>query len=193
MATVNVVPDVDGGTNDWNYPIALPHYDDIDEGIVGGTGSDYIGALNSQGDHDEDEQFGYGNPDLEGQTASQVVIWTNGIVIIGGGVYITVNIGGEEFGPVGVGLGTGRAWLSNTFVPAGDNWTEAECAAMKVIYTASVGTDKYGVNLYTSYAQFTYEPPPPPGYQHDYMGVPAANIGSVDGVPTANINTIKGV
>ena len=31
------------------------------------------------------------------------------------------------------------------------------------------------------------------GYAHDFMGVPAANIGSVNGVPTANIASIDGV
>lgn len=31
------------------------------------------------------------------------------------------------------------------------------------------------------------------GYGHDFMGVPATNIGIVSGVPTANIANIKGV
>ena len=191
MATVIVVPDVDGLTNDWSLPVSLPHYDDIDEGP--GSGIDFIGASFASGDHNDIEMFGYENPSFEGQLSSQVVIYTNCQVVIGGGINVTLDIGGETHGPVSVGAGTGRAWKSNTFTPDGANWTEAQAASMKVTYTASVGVTKYGVNIFTSYASFTYEPPAPPGYGHNFLGVPAANIGFVNGVPTANIAKIKGV
>ncbi|KKN22853.1 hypothetical protein LCGC14_0910830 [marine sediment metagenome] len=61
---------------------------------------------------------------------------------------------------------------------------------MSIRIRADLAVSKTGIDIACVYAVVTYTPA---GYGHDFIGVPAANIGSVNGVPTANIASIKGV
>ena len=187
MPTVEVVPDGDGATNDWSQPPSGDHYDEIDEGS-GGPDSNYILASNSAGDDGDIEMFTFENPSFGGGVSSQVVIWTYGFRTGNFQPDVEILIGGESHGPESVNLGLVPGWTSNTFTPDADDWTELEATSLKLTYTAHCSGDKQGHTIYTCYALFTY-----PGYEHDYMGVPAGNIASVSGVPSANIDNIKGV
>jgi len=189
MPTVEVVPDGDGVV-DWYTPITGDHYSEINEGS-GGPNPGVIGAFQTQGDDNDIDEFSMENPSFEGRTSSQVVIWTFGFIIGANSPEIQVNIGGETHGPASVGLTTIGGWHSNTFTPDTDDWTELEATGLKVTYIANVPASKNYNDISTCYALFTYESPP--GYGHDFIGVPAANIDNVIGVPAANIDKIIGV
>jgi len=192
MATVQVTVDADGGTNDWYQPLVGDHFDDIndpDDPLL-----DNIYSTQSQGDDGDIEQFSIEPVDLEGDVCSQLVVWTHGWISGAHKPEIQIDIGGETHGPVDVPLTEGGGvWRSNTFTPDGDDWTEAECSALKLTYIADCAVEKENATIYAVKLIFTYPDPAPEGYGHDYMGVPAANIGSVSGVPNANIANIKGV
>lgn len=189
MATVEVVPNQDGAVNDWYQPLVGDHYVKIDE-HPGAPNLESIYATQSQGDDGDLDQFNFENPSFEGNVSSQVVVWTYGWKSNAGSVDVTLNIGGEEHGPVDVGLGVAAGWHSNTFYPDAEDWTELEASGVKLTYTAHCDLSKENITIYTCYLKFTY---PEQGYAHDFLGVPAANIGSVNGVPTENIDNINGV
>ena len=191
MATVIVVPDGDGTTNDWSQPASGTHFDDIDE-HPGGPGIDNIGAFQNAGDDNDEDQFSMEDPSFEGDVSSQVVIWTYGWIVGSNQPEVTIIIGGETHGPVNVGLTGVQGWHSNTFTPDAEDWTELEATSLKVIYTADVPTSKDSNTINTCYALFTY-PDPPAGWGHTFLGVPAANIAKINGIPIANIGKIKGV
>ena len=132
------------------------------------------------------------NPDFEGDVSSQVVIWTYGGGL-GNAPEITINIGGETHGPVDIaGWTVINTWRSNTFTPDADDWTEIEGSTLKVSLTADVPTKLFTHTIFTVYALFTY-PDPPVGWAHDFLGVPAANIGEINGIPVEDIESVKGV
>ena len=103
----------------------------------------------------------------------------------GGQPEVDVNMGGWQ-GYQECTLPTN--WTSNSF---NGNWSQADLDGLQVRYRADVPVKLDSNNLDVVYVIVTYSVPA--GYGHDYMGVPAANIGSVNGVPTANIASIKGV
>jgi len=61
---------------------------------------------------------------------------------------------------------------------------------MSIRIRADLAVSKTGIDIACVYAVVTYTPP---GYGHDFIGVPAANIDNVIGVPTENIDKIIGV
>lgn len=103
---------------------------------------------------------------------------------------VDVNMGGWQ-GEVNVsamGVNPNFSWGTNNFA---GSWDQADLDGLQVRYRADCPSPQANT-LDVVYVVVTYTLTPT-GYAHDYMGVPAANIGSVNGVPTANIGNIKGV
>jgi len=175
----------------WSYPASGTHFDDIDEGS-GGPDANYIEATEAAGDDDDIDSFEFADPDFEGGTASQVVIYTNGLIIGSNQPEIQIIIAEDDSGLVNVALTTSQTWKTNILTPSGDDWTELEATSLKVIYQADVPTSKDENTIFTCYAVFSYTAAPV-GWGHKFLGVPAANIGSVNGVLRVNIAKIKGV
>ena len=86
--------------------------------------------------------------------------------------------------------GPAWGWDSKTF--AGLSMDQTDVNNARVRFRGDFPDIKDGATIGTCYVELTYTEVAV-GYGHDFMGVPAANIGSVNGVPTANIASIKGV
>jgi len=87
-----------------------------------------------------------------------------------------------------------ESWQS--FIWGSLSGNQASLDALRVtVQTFNMVDDKItddAIQIGAMYAEITYSVAEV-GYQHDFMGVPAANIDSVNGIPSANIDTIKGV
>ena len=87
-------------------------------------------------------------------------------------------------------LGNGvDVWSTQDFPGA---FTQADLDGLQVNYRADVAVKNSQNNIDVCYVIVTYTLLVV-GYGHNFMGVPAANIGNVCGVPTENIDKIKGV
>jgi len=182
--------DPDGDiTKQWSHPSApADHFQEINDGVRQPTvpSSDDIAA--TDGDENAVDQFtmtSLSNVD----EVTQVTVWTYGNCTAGEDARVNLYIGAWQ-GQAWVGLGTSGGWRSYTKT---GSWTQEQLNAMQVQYQADSVYGKFdGTWIRACYCEITYSEVAV-GYGHDYMGVPAANIGSVSGVPTANIASIKGV
>ena len=196
MATTEVVPNVDTILKQWSEPASGDHYDNIDEGSVGMPDANFIRASQANGDDNDIDGFGMQNPDIEGGTASQIVVHTYGHIGLGTAVpeirLVMAGAGFDETQECNLpGMLPGER--TNTFTPDGDDWTEWELSWISIAYIADVPISKSENKIFTCFAVITYEPPAPAGWGHKFIGVPGANIANVNGVPLANIASIKGV
>ena len=193
MVSNNIVPTGDVAIA-WSIPDLGTHFDDIDEGIAGGTGGDYIQATNPNGDDNDIDHFSFGTlADVDEVT--QVEIKVNGLFVNGthspeidlfiDGVWQSTLVGWKE-----TGLTSVRGWHTITY--AGLSSNQAQLDALEVRVRADV-PDKMEMNVvHTIYCTITYSEVAV-GYEHDFIGIPAANIDSIMGIPTANIDNICGL
>ena len=135
--------------------------------------------------------MGFPNTIDDVDEVTNITVWTYGETMEDDDPEVSVNMGGWQVDqqcnlpPFEV-----PNWTFNSF---NGSWTQANLDALQVRFTADTPS-KYGSHdLWCIYVVVTYDAVVPEGYGHDYMGVPAANIGSVSGVPTGNIDKIKGV
>lgn len=210
MATITIRPDADILTQ-WWYPAVPPHYINVNDGITyptNPTGTShrisadgYIGEDNNQYD-----SFTFGNTPANVDVVTQIKIYLFGQIDADGTTNypeVSYDIGSGWSGdyecssfPKNNTIGTGNgAW--HTITVSGLSWTKAQIDAIQVRIRADVPDGGKGIlamnAVFAMQILVTYTPTAPAGYGHDYMGVLAANIGSVNGVPTANIASIKGV
>ena len=186
MAVGNVFPNGDGVCL-WRSTEGVGnHWQGVDEDPIFPLVGDYSYATEANGDDNDTEYFHMTTVAIGGDSVSQVVVWTYGMAMgAAPEVRIWNGVGWEAYQDTGLIIADD--WVSNTFAV---DMSNAELAVLAVQYKADVPL-KLGENMvYCLYAVITYGPV---GYGHNFMGVPAANIGSVNGVPTANIASIKGV
>lgn len=174
------------------------HESCIDEGLPPTLG-DMISCSGS-GSNGDIDNFNMETIDIAGGTISsiEVKIYHESWMPVCSCVPFTVdiNLGGWQ-GSKNYTTTEVLAWESQTW--AGLAGSQADLNALQVKITAgnlqtadNCVTVHDTIWLYTVIVEVTWVAAPV-GYGHDFMGVPAANIGSVSGVPTANIASIKGV
>ena len=189
MAVQTIRPNGDGGVNQWSFCSHNPHYLGINEVVLDLAG--HITGSEPNGDNNDVEEFTFTTFDgIEDNSITQVVVKTE-VYHIGARrleVAISWDNGASWSGAVNMTTGSGMS--TNTF--AGLSYSKADLDKFELKYIADCGTKGDLGKVYQSYVIVTYTEAAV-GYGHDYMGVPAANIGSVNGVPTANIANIKGV
>jgi len=182
-----IQPNSDNVPNDW-LPIST-EYTLIDEARGSPNTTDYISATNLTGDDNKVSEFGFPNTINDVDEVTQIIVYSYGIKVGTPTPEVDLYIGGGWRGYQECSVTTGWGWVGDTW---NGSWTQAELNAVQVRYRADV-PNKNDVNqiscvyLRVTYTQVVL------GYGHDFMGVPAANIDSVNGVPTANIDNIKGV
>jgi len=195
MAVDFAVPTGDSSIQ-WSIPGGT-HWDDIDEGIGGGSGGDYIEATNAASDDGDIDDFSFGDNINDVDEITQVIInvnsWSQPAVSIKspeidlyfGGQWMSVTVGWKEVGSTGT-----RGWHAITYAGLSGNQTDMDNLRVRVRADVAGKLELnyiYTINVEVTYSQAVA------GWAHNFLGVPAANIGSVNGVPRANIGKIKGV
>lgn len=192
MATGYSDPDGDI-TTQWNRTGGGAHYLAINDGVrqptVPSTGSGQtIDALD--GDESDIDEFTMDNSITDVAVVTQIVIWTYGFntpANMDGKIRIYIGGWQTEYT---LNFSSSWGWVSVTW---NGSWSQAQLNGLQLRYTANSLIGKFDAHIIAAaYAQVTYTVPVVE-YGHDFLGVPAANIGSVSGVPTANIDKIKGV
>jgi len=189
MATDYVDPNFTN-TAQWAGSTGTPHHLQVDDAVrqPGNPGTaTYVRY--QDGDENDDEDYSFST--LTVASVSSVRVWFYiATRTITEDCWIRIYMGGWT-GQLRLDFTqTGVKWYSLLF---SGTWTQADLNGLRVEYAAppSIGKTNNGT-LYCTYCEITYVAVVL-GYGHDYMGVPAANIGSVMGVPTANIASINGV
>ena len=183
--------DPDGTTlAQWALADQNPHHLAINGGVRQPADPDWDDVAYIDGDENQYEQYTMSNLDIGGGTATSVIVWTSmATTVITHDPYVRLYCGGWLAEVVINLTQTGRKWYSQTY---NGIFSQADINAMQVRYKAPgiISATEQGRN-YETYCEVIYEVPS--GYEHDYIGVPSANIGNVSGVPTDNIASIKGV
>ena len=179
-------PTSDDGPNAWSIHAPGPgSFGMIDEGAVPDI-EDAIGYLETNGDDNDEEVFGFGT--IAVIEVTQVVVSVYGQINgAGASPECDVNLGGY-IGVQEIGLTTIRGWHHITF--AGLSGSQADLDGLQVKLIADASVAKTGATIYTMYVTITYTAT---GWGHKFLGVAGANIANVNGVPRANIGKIKGV
>lgn len=193
MATANLNPNGDITVQWIQIGGSTYHFQEIDEGTVPVT-TDHV-YVQGVGDVGKIESFNMQSTTVGTVTQIEVKVYTYSYLV-----------GGSSLGTVDIYLGSwkGTKQIINTnavtqwttYTWSGLSGSQAQLDALQVKFVAGdletnsncVTVHDY-VFIYTMYVIVTYTT----GYEHDFMGVPAANIGSVSGVPVVNIASIKGV
>lgn len=168
------------------------HYECIDGGVrqPAAPTTDDIGAFD--GNENDIDRFYMDNSIQDVDEVTSVTVWIYGRNSTGERCSVDIQLGSIQpwEGYQSVNMDGSYAWRSKTF---NGSWTQTNLDEMQVRFKAY---SNYGTYDYTRirafYCEVTYSEVVV-GYGHDFMGVPAANIDSVNGIPTANIDKIKGV
>jgi len=187
MATVEVVP-VSDIEAEWAISTFENHFESINEGS-GGPDVSNIGAGQATADDNDRDNFNMSNGDIEGGVATSITIYTNGLMA-GNRPEVFITIGGMPLLVEIVLLETTQSWKTNTLGSL--SWDQNDVNNLTVGYRAIVPDEKDSHTIKTCYAVITYTPGAV-GYEHDFLGIPAANIDSIMGIPTANIDNICGL
>ena len=172
----------------WSQGTGHANIDDVVTQPAAGDGS-IIKATQPAGDDNDVEVVSFGT--ISVGSVSNITVWTYGGYAGGAGtpevdVYMGAWQGYQEVSFTGAPF----VWTSDSF---NGSWTQANLDGLQVRYRADVpdaGKAEETNSIDVCYVVVTYVSP---GYGHDFLGVPAANIDEVSGVPTANIDNIKGV
>ena len=177
---------------------------DIERGWVVSTGVNHFAVLNDgvrqpatpvsdniyAGDGDENDIDRFNMSSLTGvEQVTSITVWIYGNNTTGEHCQVDLYIVAWR-GYQTVNMDSGYNWFSKTCVVT---CNQAQLDAMQVRFKADSAYGKYDCTwIQAFYCEVTYTEISV-GYEHDFMGVPAANIDEVNGIPTANIDTIKGV
>lgn len=196
MATADLDPNGDNGTNQWSPSGCSLHHDCVDEGS-GGPDANYLVASDSA-DAGKIEIF-----DMETTTVSSSVtqidvkiymqvVAQEGVNDLLVSIYDTDGTAWET--DVGIPMGV-AGWKTASFT--GLSYSQNNINNLLVRITAPDNLSNTGgsipvadaVWVYTCYATITWTA----GWGHDMTGVANANIGKISGVELANISKVKGV
>ena len=191
MATQVIVLNADI-TNQWFIHDTSPIYTALNDV------SDSTSIQGSQLNGDsagEIEEFGTNEHIGTAWTISNVQIITRGRATGSATCLIAISFdGGASWGdwgiPQNVSFTTSITNRTNNF--SGLSQTNQGGIDFRIKYQIGIMPPKSLIHIVKTTITWTYTVDSV-GYGHDYMGVPAASIGSVNGVPTANIASIKGV
>lgn len=152
---------------------------------------DYIHASAVGGQDTDVIVLGFPNTLTDIGEATSITVWAYNKYADLGACRFDVNLGGWQEYKYNDASGAHPTVLWGKAIWNG-SWTQSDVDGLQVRIIADVGTGKADeIWNYIVYCVITYTAPS--GYGHDFMGVPAANIGSVSGVSTTNIASIKGV
>jgi len=173
-------------TGEWQYTGSSTHHENVDDAIRQPTNPN-LDDNNNYADGDQSDIEDYSFTSLTVTEVTSVRIW-----YMGGNAYahmpeVRIYMGGWTAQQTADLAGVWRSLIFN------GTWSQEDLNGLRVEWQAPSTIDKFEVGfLYAVYAEVTYTLEEE-GYGHDFMGVPAANIDSVNGIPSANIDTIKGV
>jgi len=181
-------------STDLNEWVAGRNYDYIDDNVVKPNAGDGLNIMASEmADHDNKTYIvGFGTIDIEGGTVTNITVYTYGRRSNVNNPEVDINMGGWQGEQECSSFGESPDWGWTDNNSFDGNWNQADLDGLQVKYIADVPLSKEIQEVDVCYVVVTYEAAPV-GYGHDFIGVPATNIGEVCGVPTANIDKIIGV
>ncbi|KKM93834.1 hypothetical protein LCGC14_1204470 [marine sediment metagenome] len=168
-------------SNAWS----IGNHASVDENVTqpdvpGGT--DYLTATNNNSDDNDVIVMGFPNTITGVGEITNITVWNWGFKVGSNFPEVDINMGGwqgyQECGQFN--------WTSDSF---NGNWNQGDLDGLQVRFRADVPVKNDTNNFNVVYVVVTYMI----GYAHSFLGVPAVNIGNVNGIPTANIASIKGV
>lgn len=111
-----------------------------------------------------------------------------------GTIYVSwrIGAGGDWSSEESFVLTTGETWHTETWDNLEDLGLDDADADDLQIRFRLVGSGARSHRLFECDVN-VYHDVAPSGWAHEFMGIPGANIDSVNGIPIANIDTIKGV
>ncbi|MHA1155047.1 MAG: hypothetical protein ACTSQK_02975 [Candidatus Heimdallarchaeota archaeon] len=209
MTVVIIRPTSDVASGWFGPADPATHYDRVDNVVtyptVGGT-SDFIVEDGWIGSNNTIDTFHFGDLDDVDEVTKIKIYSLGGIYKQGATAYYpevewSVNGGLNWLGIQNcsghyVSTSPTQQYAWHVTVIDGLHWTQAQINAIILRYTADTpGGDKDGADanfIAVIYIEVTYTEVLL-GYEHDFLGVAAANISSVSGITSEHIGKIKGV
>lgn len=192
MAVENILPNGDKVAG-WETANKIHgetyHYECLDE-YPSATDGSYVSDTNISGSGSEESFYMATLSDVDEVTS--IVVYTNGSCSAGNNdpsIDISLDNGENWEGSQTCNLNVATGTVTNTF---NGSWNQSELDNLIIKYISDVAEKGENNIIQFFYVKITYTIAVA-GYTHDFMGIPSANIDSVNGIPSANIDTIKGV
>jgi len=189
MATGDIYPNGDNGTNQWTAIGCTLHHDCIDEDKGSPSMSDNIGAIQPGGQDNFVEDFDMGSITITEATSVTVYAYGYGGATYGGDAEVDFYDGNswQGYQNLGLPIGVTPEWRNKTFGSLSMNQTALDNC--RVRFRADIGASKQSVVIGAVYAVVTFSS----GWSHKFNGVANSDIAKINGVSISDIAKVQGV